>query len=137
MIRWAGLLSLAVVLAGCGRSDLPELGSVSGVVTNGGQPLPKAIVNFSPAGPGRPSAGETDEQGRYSLLYIQDVDGAIVGDHVVTVELLVTEEMDNLPDDPADMAPGQTAPPKLPQTATDGSIKKTVKAGSNTIDIAL
>ena len=140
MRRIAGLIlmiSLAILTGGCGRSDLPELGSVSGVLTCNNQPLANAIINFTPDGPGRPSTAETDEEGRYSLLYLEDVEGAIVGKHVVTVELVVTEEMDELPDSPADLAPGQQMAPRLPAIASNGSITKEVRAGDNEIDIAL
>ncbi len=50
----------AVSLSGCGgRSDLPELGDVQGVVTLDGQPLSGAQVQFVPQADGRPSVAET------------------------------------------------------------------------------
>lgn len=127
----------AFLVTGCGRSDLPELGTVSGVVTLDNEPLPNAIVNFSPTAAGRPSTAETDSEGKYSLLYLTDVEGAVVGEHTVTVEKIVSEEEDNLSDDPADLEPGQELPKQLPPSALDGSILKDVKSGDNKIDIAL
>lgn len=133
------LLSAVTIFStsGCGRSDLPELGTVSGQVLLNNEPLPNAIVNFSPQAGGRPSTAETDASGRYSLLYLMDVDGAIVGEHVVTVERIVSEEEDNLSDDPADLEAGQELPKQLPPSASNGSIIKQVNAGENNIDIAL
>lgn len=133
------LLSAVVILSttGCGRSDLPELGTVSGQVLLNNKPLPNAIVNFSPQAGGRPSTAETDDSGRYSLLYLTDVEGAIVGKHSVTVERIISEEEDNLSDDPADLEAGQELPEQLPPSASDGSIIKEVNAGDNSIDISL
>ena len=131
------LCVVGVSVIGCGRSDIPELGTVSGIVTLNNEPLPNAIVNFSPTAAGRPSTAETDSEGRYSLLYLTDVDGAVVGEHTVTVEKIVSEEEDNLSDDPADLEPGQELPKQLPASASDGSIFKDVAAGHNDIDIEL
>ncbi len=125
------------LVTGCGRSDIPELGTVSGVVTLNNEPLPNAIVNFTPLASGRPSTAETDDAGRYSLLYLADVEGAVVGEHSVTIERIVSEEEDNLSDDPADLEEGQELPKKLPPDALDGSIIKEVKSGDNTINIPL
>ncbi len=138
---FAGLLGLVFIVAGCGRSDLPDLGTVSGKVTLNGVPMADAIVNFTPSGPGRPSTAVTDAEGKYSLIYLQGVDGAIVGEHAVTVELVTSEAMDDLPDDPAEMTPEQKQSVSqlkhLPASASNGTIKKEVKAGDNTIDVEL
>lgn len=131
------LCVVVIAVIGCGRSDIPELGTVSGVVTLNNEPLANAIVNFSPQTAGRPSTAETDEAGRYSLLYLTDIKGAVVGQHAVTVELVVSEEDDNLSDDPADLEEGQVLPKQLPASASDGSILKDVAAGHNDIDIQL
>ncbi|WP_197443793.1 carboxypeptidase-like regulatory domain-containing protein [Maioricimonas rarisocia] len=127
--------AVAVALVGCTRSDLPTLGDVNGVVTLDGNPLPEAVVNFTPTSGGRPSTGTTDENGYYSLLYLEGVDGAIVGEHAVTVEPITTEEMDDY--DEENPEAGGTPPPQLPDSAYDGSIKKEVAEGSNEIDIEL
>jgi hypothetical protein len=121
-------------LAGCGGSDLPELGEVSGVVTLDGEPLPNAIVEFQPSAEGRPSSAETDEEGRYELLYLIDAPGALLGEHTVRVRPIITEEMDNY--DPEEPDSGEP-PPTYPTMASDGSIKKTVEAGDNDIPIEL
>lgn len=137
MIRFIVALSLMLLSTGCGRSDLPELGTVSGIVTVEGSPVADAIVNFTPSGPGRPSTGQTDSEGRFELMYLTDVYGAIVGEHVVTVELVVSEEMDDLPDDPSEMTDEQKEMKKLPPSASDSSIRKEVQPGSNEINIEL
>jgi hypothetical protein len=124
-------------VTGCGRSDIPELGTVSGVVKLNNEPLANAIVNFSPQLAGRPSTAETDDAGRYSLLYLTDIEGAVIGQHAVTVELVVSDADDDLSDDPADLEEGQELPKQLPASATDGSILKDVAEGHNDIDIEL
>lgn len=141
IVRILFLAALPLCLTGCGRSDLSELGTVSGVVTIEDGPVANAIVNFTRVGSGRPSTGETDSQGRYSLAYLTDVDGAIIGEHVVTVELVVTDEKDDLPDDlpddPRDLTSAQQLAIALPHPASDGSIRREVKPDGNTIDITL
>lgn len=81
------LASVGVLsLLGCGggADGTPELGEVTGVVTLDGRPLPKAQVEFAPAS-GRPSSGETAEDGRYTLQYTADHAGAVVGAHSVKI----------------------------------------------------
>jgi hypothetical protein len=76
---------LALAAAGCGGSGGgPPLGKVSGVVTLDGQPLADATVTFTPA-VGRPSQGVTGSDGRYTLAYTADQQGAMVGEHVVRI----------------------------------------------------
>lgn len=80
-IPLAGLVLLA--LSGCG-SDGPEIVSVSGTVTRGGNPVKNLTINFVPEG-GRPSWATTAADGSYTLHYTRDQDGACVGKHKVWV----------------------------------------------------
>ncbi len=82
----AGLLLVAVLFApGCGRDDRPPLGRVQGVVTLDGEPLEGALVVFEPIEPARPSRGVTDAAGRYTLVYLRDIEGAVIGEHEVKI----------------------------------------------------
>lgn len=90
-VQRVGLGTAAVCLAilsaathGCNRADGPPLGKVSGVVTLDGQPLADAIITFAPPN-GRPSQGITGSDGRYTLAYTAEQQGAMVGDHVVRI----------------------------------------------------
>ena len=86
-VRTRGLLLLLVcVSVGCGggASDMPELGEVSGTVTLDGAPLSGAEVTFEPTA-GAPSVGTTDETGKYELVYNQDAQGAVPGQHTVRI----------------------------------------------------
>ena len=78
-------LSVLLTLTGCfsQRPDL-DFGEVQGTVTYEGQPLPNATVKFQPQ-EGRPSYGKTDDSGHYSLLFMGEDWGAIVGDHEVAI----------------------------------------------------
>ncbi len=75
-------LSLMLALAGCGKSDYPEMARVTGTVTYKGKPVPNMMVNFMPT-EGRPSWGKTDSQGRFEMVYDSDYNGAKVGHHKV------------------------------------------------------
>ena len=73
-----------MLTVGCGGSNTPELGQVSGVVTKAGQPVANAWVEFRPE-TGRPSVARTDADGRYTLSYIGDTMGAVCGNHLIKV----------------------------------------------------
>lgn len=75
---------LAIATAGCGGSEV-DLGTVSGIVTMDGKPLPQALVRFVPESGGRASSSVTDEEGKYNLLYTARVEGALVGPAKVTI----------------------------------------------------
>lgn len=83
------LVSLTTV--GCGSSG--DVGYVYGVVTLNGEPLPHATVSFYPTG-ARASVGRTDENGKYVLHYVKNEDGAVIGEHRVTVSTRVAAEVD-------------------------------------------
>jgi len=124
------LAFLAMLSTGCGSgSDLPPLGKVTGVVMLDGKPLADADVTFQPEAEGRASVGTTDSQGRYELVYLNDVEGAITGPNRV----LITTFRD-APDD------GSTpeVPEKLPaRYHSESTVKVDVVEGSNTFDFDL
>jgi hypothetical protein len=129
--RISGAVLMGLLMAaGCGSgapSDQPELGEVQGTVTLDGKPLSAVIVTFNPA-KGRPSIGATDEAGKYSLTYLGNVDGAVVGKHTVTI---------TTPQDHPD-PPGQKfkdpVPAKYNSSTTLGA---DVKPGQNEFNFAL
>jgi hypothetical protein len=79
---WIVFLLLGSCVLGCDSSPRPV--PVSGVVTLAGMPVVGAQVMFTPA-KGRPAAGTTDEQGRFSLTTDNPADGAFPGEHQVTI----------------------------------------------------
>lgn len=115
-------------LTGCGGGDVPELATVEGIVKVAGKPLPNAIVDFTPTQKGRPSTGVTDENGRYSLVYLADTSGALIGTHKVTIERVSTDAEDVMTEE-------ELAGLALPAGASNGTVIKEVKVGDNVIDI--
>lgn len=79
-----GVWLVLLALAGCSNGDQPQLGMVTGTVTLDGEPLRNVEIAFQPSN-GRPSYGETDDDGHYELNYIRDIMGAKVGTHKVLV----------------------------------------------------
>ena len=75
-------LLLCVVVAGCGGSNVVP---VSGTLTYKGKPVTNAFINFVPE-TGRPSMGETDQNGRFTLTYDPQTKGAQRGKHRVFVQ---------------------------------------------------
>ena len=75
-------VSLLVFLTGC--NDGPAVAPVTGIVTQDGELLAGAMVEFQPDS-GAPSYGYTDENGRYEIKYQVNEMGALLGHHYVKV----------------------------------------------------
>ena len=82
--RGAVLACMVLVLSGCGGSGNPETHPVSGIVLHNGQPLPNVVVTFYPE-KGRSATGRADNNGRFTLTTFEPDDGALPGQHKVTV----------------------------------------------------
>jgi hypothetical protein len=74
-----------------------SIAPVHGKVTYKGRPVAGATVEFLCTGASRPAAGTTDEQGNYSLTTFTPNDGAMIGTHVVTVNVYASESEASLP----------------------------------------
>jgi hypothetical protein len=102
MARFLTILCLNVVaaVAGCNRSPY-ELAPVSGRVTINDKPLFQGSVVFSPvakgeeANAGKAATGRLQEDGTYRLTTYNKFDGAIVGEHWVTI---INLDEENLPE---------------------------------------
>ena len=138
---WTFVAVLFVLVStGCGpSSDMPELGTVTGVVTLDGQPLPGVTVKFVPA-EGRTSSGLTDAGGKYELIYTRDVKGAPVGEHKVYISGAGAEGGGN----PNEEGGGEGVPAVKPYTGTipakyneESTLTATVESGSNTCNFDL
>lgn len=92
--RWAasaaGLVAL-LLATGCGDAGY-DVAPVTGTVTLDGKPFVWGSVMFAPiqasaanADAGKPAFGMLDAQGHFALSTYADQDGAVVGDHRVTV----------------------------------------------------
>lgn len=123
------LACTALSWIGCGSSQLPKLGTVSGIVTLDDKPLEGATVQFTP-GLGRVSRGRTGPDGAYELGYVGNERGALLGEHKVTITSRWEDE---------NMATGRITehPEKLPRKYhMESDLKRTVEAGHNTFDFA-
>jgi len=116
----AVLIGSLVGLAGC-SNERSGLGSVSGTVTNDGQPISGVSVKFRPE-EGTPSYGTTDKSGKYRVGYVGTSMGAEIGTHHVI--LVYTEGAD-------------TSQAKIPDVASEQGIKREVQAGDNQFDFDL
>lgn len=149
----ATLFSVAVLftLAGCGNDGLGKRSPVSGTVTYKGQPLAKGTINFYAAAGGEEGATRgafgVIENGKYTLSTQGENDGAFPGDYLISImarDVDMTEAQANTNGGSARQDDVSKAyanakkliPEKYEVPETSG-LKKTVKSGSNTIDIEL
>lgn len=78
--------ALLLFIAGCGGGAArPEIAPVSGRVTYKGQPVEGAKVTFRTEGSPRVGTGITNANGEYELTTFDTNDGAVVGEHRVTI----------------------------------------------------
>jgi len=100
---WLSALSLAVLIAGCGRvEDGPQRYKVSGTVTYDGEPVPKGFIMLSPdtsKGNKGPGSGAKIVDGKFET---QDGKGTVGGWHKVRITgsdgIPTTENGEELPD---------------------------------------
>lgn len=88
MIRTHSIITLIAlsVLAGCGgAADRPDLVPVKGTVLLNGQPVSGATVTFSNEKAPRSAQGVTDAEGKFQLTSYDTNDGAIEGEHSITI----------------------------------------------------
>lgn len=98
-LRRYGCLLLMIgagLFAGCGSTDRPELGSVTGTVTMDGQPLPNVWVMFNPTTGGRTSIARTNEQGEYKMMYLEGTPGVNIGSHQVVIVTYNEDEVEEM-----------------------------------------
>ena len=124
---WARCLTvigavLMLSVAGCPGSsaDVPDLATVSGTVTMGGEPLGGALVEFMSAG-GQIGSAVTDASGKYELAYKGDTKGAEIGENTVRITTVLDHPT---PPDYVDPIPAKY------NEATE--LKVTVATGANT-----
>jgi hypothetical protein len=90
------ILVVLAMATGCSRSPY-ELAPVKGKVTIDGKPLSQAKVMFAPveAGdsidPGKPAFGLLADDGSFTLTTYKKNDGAVVGEHWVSIVKLSTK----------------------------------------------
>jgi hypothetical protein len=122
---------------------MPTLGKVQGKVTYQGKPLDGGRVLFTPVAgkggeSGQSASGEIDSNGTYEMTTFNTGDGAILGQHIVTVVSSKKGEMPQ-PDKYSQIkyvVPKNVTPPKY-ATADKSPLRCTVVEGKMTFDIEL
>lgn len=129
-----------ILMTGCGKPQFP-LGQVRGKLTLDGQPVVNAEIWFRPVAGGRPSFGESDQAGYYSMRYNARRMGALPGEHVLTLSTFQEAyEPDEGADDGKDATVRESTPGRaeeIPAKYVENPMKVIVREGSNTIDLTL
>ena len=135
---------LGIGLAGCSaNSGAPEVASAGGTITYQGKPLANAVVAFAADTGVRISHATTDANGRYRLSTLKPGDGAVVGNHRVTV-VAQGPRREPPPGTPGAGMPGGPSLPGLPlipekyfQPHTSGLTAEVRSGEDNVFDIEL
>jgi hypothetical protein len=143
VISLLGALGWTLALGGCSVDpNLPKLAKVHGTVTYNGKPLNSGHIVFTPATgkggeTGEVATGEISPDGTYEMTTFSTGDGAILGQHIVTVESR-SGEMPK-PDATSRIEyklPKNLTPAKY-ASVDKSPLRCTVRAGGTTFDIAL
>ncbi|AMV20881.1 hypothetical protein VT03_23465 [Planctomyces sp. SH-PL14] len=101
------LLTVPFLVSGCGKKRdprLPQTVGVTGNVIYRDVPLEKGTITFHPqGGKGNPADGRLVEGGSFSLSTYSTGDGAVLGQHKVTIQL--PPRLDGEPAGPMDTVP--------------------------------
>jgi len=131
---------------GSGGGTRPLLGTTHGTITYKGKPVPRGTVSFTPmagergGASGVPAIGQIQSDGSYELTSYDTGDGAVLGQHFVTIKAQgETKKMHGMPR-PAEaqkIARGNLIIPVVYSDPTRTPLRSTVEEGDNKIDIAL
>lgn len=96
--RIAGVLTSALILAGCGGggevANLPETVPVTGTVIYSGSPIEEGTVTFYPQEvKANPATGVLSAGGKFELSTYERGDGAVPGTHKVVVESITGDDV--------------------------------------------
>lgn len=142
-------LGVSLVAPGCsGGPKRPATVKVSGKVTMGGTPVPRATVSFQPNGQGgRAAVGVTDDAGQYSLTTFSAGDGAVAGDYGVAIVKMEegaaagagTANTDQYipPEGMKEPPPAKSLIPTRFNEARTSGLRVSVGSGPNTFDFDL
>jgi len=134
------------VLPGCGGSVVrPEMAQVQGSVTYRGKKIDKGLVTYTPVNSsgvsgGTNALGPIESDGSYSLTTFNTGDGAILGQHVVTVSV-PSQDIRELNKPKADGSIAYILPksaiPARYSDSTKSPLRQTVVVGKNVFDLEL
>ena len=131
------VVAVTIGFVGCDGedADLPATTTVSGTVAFKGDKLTEGTVMFHPQGTkgGHPATGDIGENGIFTLTTFDKADGAVVGNHIVTVQQFPKGANPGF----EDQAPGYVKIPPKYTTAKTSDLLVEVKPGPNTINLEL
>jgi hypothetical protein len=126
------LFALLVAL-GCSSSGELTTAPVSGKVTYNGKPVPNGTVMFVPD-QGPAATGEIAKDGSYRLTTYNDGDGAVLGNHKISITAL-QDTSGALPEQRSG-TPKALVPRKYLSHETSG-LTAEVQSGDNVVDFSL
>ncbi len=127
---------LVALLLGCNRVERLPTAPTRGVILFDNQPVASAHVTFTPER-GRSASAETKSDGSFVLGTYDPDDGAIVGEHFVTVTARDAGEV-NTPGAPGIARPGRSRlPERYGNTGTSGLRYKVEPGQENVFEIRL
>lgn len=127
---------LVPAVFGCGADqsrDLPRTVPVSGEILLKGKPVLDAFLTFHPQGTGNPAFGKVDENGKFQLTTYEKGDGAVLGQHTVTVQIMPEGAVPGME---AETGKGMSIPKKYNSPATS-PLKVTIKDSDNELQLTL
>jgi hypothetical protein len=124
---WLRLIAVVLLLAlvGCGDKR-PARVPIAGQVLIDGEPLKFGVIRFIPDD-GRPSSGNLDATGHFTLSCFEDNDGAVLGHHQVAI--FANEALD-------ERRTRWHAPPKYASLTSSG-LEQTITAANPSLIIKL
>jgi hypothetical protein len=123
-------------------ADQANLTPGTGTIKYRGNPLPRALVSFTPDGntPAVPAQGLTGEDGRYELTNVRGKKGVAPGDYKVTVSRRLFPDGKEVPPDdttpPIDSKARESLAPKYSSLETT-TLRVTVQSGGGPYDFDL
>ena len=129
--RSSAIVALGLLVAASGCSNEAR---VSGSVKLDGKRLDTGVVSFHPVGEGPIAIGQIDDSGDYTAA-VGSGGGFAPGDYIVTV--VANEPMIPAKDPRMAPMPGKLITPQMYASKERSDLKCTLKAGSNTYDIAI
>jgi len=118
-------LALLLFATGCGESR-PRTVPVTGLVTLDGEPVADASITFYPEN-GRPATGRTDAEGIYTLTTFETNDGAVPGQHRVSISKQTIPESNST----EDLEAIKSEVPEVYSNADTSGLKAEVVAGQD------
>jgi len=130
------LLPMLTGIVGCGpQTDRSPTAPVQGKISYQDKPLERGTVVFFPKSGGKTATGTIQPDGSYTLSTYSQGDGALLGEHNVTV--ISERDMSNvLPEDPEASLEPSLIPTKYNLQKTSG-LTANVQEGDNQIDFEL